>query len=100
MIKRRELLTLLIEAPLRAMSDPDGGPKVARLIEERCWAVKGQPCDYCLGECPHGTDALSWQNGAPKVHFEHCDGCGKCVEICTATPSALELVPACRGPWG
>ncbi len=65
----------------------------ARLDAELCWAAQGQPCDYCLGECPLGEAALCWQDGRPAVVEEACTGCGCCVAICTATPSALSVVP-------
>ena len=63
----------------------------ARLEPERCWAVQGQPCDYCIKECPLGEKALRWSNGRPEIVEDVCTGCGMCVHICTATPSALSV---------
>ncbi len=65
----------------------------ARLDPDRCWAALGQPCDYCVKECPLGEKALTWKDGRPEVITEACVGCGMCVTICTATPAALRVVP-------
>ncbi len=67
----------------------------ARLDPGRCWAALGQPCNYCVKECPLGERALRWRDGRPEVVAEACAGCGMCVAICTATPAALRVVP----PW-
>jgi len=63
----------------------------ARLDPSRCWAAKGQPCDYCVKECPLGASALTWREGRPHVVAGACAGCGMCVYICTADPSALSM---------
>lgn len=63
----------------------------ARLDASRCWAVQGQPCDYCLKECPLGEAALRWNKDRPEIVEEVCNGCGRCVHICTATPTALRV---------
>jgi len=66
---------------------------VARLEPDRCWAVMGQPCDYCVTECPVGPSALGL-DGLHPVVGEACVGCGMCVHICTATTPALRIEPA------
>lgn len=66
----------------------------ARLDASRCWAALGQPCDYCVKECPLGERALRFESGRPLVIEETCTGCGMCVHICTADPAALEIGPA------
>jgi ferredoxin-type protein NapG len=66
---------------------------IARLDPARCWAVMKQPCDYCVKECPLGEIALRWSDDRPEVIEEGCVGCGMCVHICPAIPSALEIVP-------
>ncbi len=40
------------------------------------------PCNPCVDICP--TDAISMENinAPPRVDFEACIGCGKCVAIC------------------
>jgi len=63
----------------------------ARLAPERCWAVQGQPCDYCVTACPIGETALRWDGGRPEVVADGCVGCGLCVHYCTATPPALAV---------
>lgn len=61
----------------------------ARLVPDRCWAVRGQPCDYCVKECPPEVGALRWDGDRPVVVEEACVGCGLCVHYCTATPEAI-----------
>lgn len=63
----------------------------ARLDEGRCWAAKGQPCDYCVKECPLGAKAISFRDGRPRIAEDVCVGCGMCVYICTADPAALSV---------
>ncbi len=63
----------------------------ARLAADRCWAVMGQPCDYCVQACPLEEKALSWDGDRPVVSEEACVGCGLCVHFCTATPPALSI---------
>jgi len=65
----------------------------ARLDPTRCWAVKGQPCDYCVPACPRGAAALRWNGDRPEIDPIGCTGCGMCVHICTATPEALSIDP-------
>lgn len=64
----------------------------ASLEADRCWAVMGQPCDYCVKECPVGPEALRLVGRRPEIG-EACVGCGKCVHICAATPPALRVEP-------
>lgn len=71
----------------------------ARLLAERCWSVQGQPCDYCVKECPLGPSVLRFEGRRPHVNEQACVGCGMCVYICTAERPALEVRPAAsRGP--
>ena len=72
----------------------------ARLEPGHCWAVRGQPCDYCVKECPLGERALRWNGDRPEVVVDGCVGCGLCAHICTATPSALRIDPAHREALG
>jgi MauM/NapG family ferredoxin protein len=65
----------------------------ARLDPSLCWAAKGQPCDYCVSECPLGESALRWNGDRPEVVADDCNGCGRCVHICAADPAALRVVP-------
>jgi ferredoxin-type protein NapG len=65
----------------------------ARLDPDRCWAALGQPCDYCLHECPLGERALRWNGDRPEVQPDGCTGCGLCLHICTATPPAIRIEP-------
>jgi ferredoxin-type protein NapG len=63
----------------------------ARLNPAACWAVQGQPCDYCVKECPLGDRAIRWNGDRPEIVEEGCTGCGMCVYICTADPPALRI---------
>ncbi len=92
---RRQLLTFWLDALAGPVRPPASGSETrkgtARLDPDRCWAVLGQPCDYCVKECPLGERALRWRDGWPEVVAEACTGCGMCVAICTATPPALRI---------
>jgi MauM/NapG family ferredoxin protein len=71
---------------------------VARIDPQRCWAHQGQPCDYCVTECPLGEAVLRMLDGHPEIIEDRCAGCGMCLYICTATPPAIQIRPAsCAG---
>jgi len=63
----------------------------ARLDPAACRAVRGQPCDDCLKECPLGDSAIRWNGDRPKIVDEVCTGCGMCVFICPTDPPALSI---------
>ena len=67
---------------------------VARLDTSLCWAAMGQPCDYCITECPLGSRAIRLEGMLPVIVEEGCVGCGMCVHICTATTPALRIEAA------
>ncbi len=71
----------------------------ARFDPAHCWAARGQPCDYCVQECPvisssDGEKALRWRGNRPEVNEQTCVGCGLCVHICTGSEPALRIEPA------
>lgn len=70
----------------------------ARFDPTHCWVTKGQPCDYCVKECPitssDGEKALRWKDGRPEVNEDACVGCGLCVHICTAPSPSIRVEPA------
>ena len=63
----------------------------ARLNPAACLAVRGQPCDDCVKECPLGDRAIRWSGDRPEIVEEGCTGCGMCVHICPADPPALRI---------
>ncbi len=71
---------------------------VARVDLDRCWAAKGQPCDYCYQYCPEKGKALLWIDGLPHVDPGLCTGCGTCESICTAPTSAIRVAGAEEDP--
>ncbi|WNF38108.1 4Fe-4S dicluster domain-containing protein [Bacillaceae bacterium IKA-2] len=58
---------------------------MAEVVEFNCLAFKGTMCDYCVRACPLGTDALTLEDGKPKVIEANCNGCGLCVSACIQT---------------
>ncbi len=40
------------------------------------------PCNPCVTSCPVGAISMKDINDIPRVDFEKCTGCGKCVSIC------------------
>ncbi|UCH72548.1 MAG: 4Fe-4S binding protein [Thermoplasmatales archaeon] len=40
------------------------------------------PCDPCLTVCPVSAISMKNINDIPKVDFDKCTGCGRCVGIC------------------
>ncbi|MBW2459422.1 MAG: hypothetical protein JRI68_33325, partial [Deltaproteobacteria bacterium] len=70
---------------------------VATVDTDRCWAYRGQPCDYCVTACPLDPPAVSLQRDGPVVDPTACAGCGLCVYYCAVTPRALQIVASGNG---
>ncbi|MEM3587002.1 MAG: 4Fe-4S binding protein [Candidatus Jordarchaeaceae archaeon] len=52
--------------------------------EEKCTG-----CAFCLFECPIPDKGVKIVKGKAKVK-DNCEGCGKCVAVCTAKAIHLE----------
>jgi ferredoxin-type protein NapG len=65
---------------------------------ERCYDVRGMPCDECALQCPTGIKAIRMGSQGPQVDADLCTGCGICVQACPQEPSAIRVVP--RGLGG
>lgn len=63
------------------------------LIElAECYAMQGQPCDYCILRCPLKTQAIRpGKRGAPVIIQGGCVGCGVCAHLCP--PGAIRIGP-------
>ncbi|MGQ9721522.1 MAG: indolepyruvate ferredoxin oxidoreductase subunit alpha [Candidatus Jordarchaeum sp.] len=46
-------------------------------------------CAFCLFECPLPEKGVKLVEGKAKIR-EDCDGCGKCVAVCTAGAIFIE----------
>lgn len=44
--------------------------------------VQEIPCNPCVTACPAGAISMEDINAIPKVNFNKCTGCGKCVAVC------------------
>lgn len=69
----------------------------AHLIRNRCFAYKGQVCDYCYTNCPSKGKAIIMENGKPQIIAESCTGCGICEYLCPAPKKAIMVLPARPG---
>ena len=78
---------------LQPVSREEVNMGLARLDATLCLAVRGEPCDSCVGSCPLGEKALRWAVDRPEILAAGCTGCGMCVEICPARPRALIIDP-------
>ncbi|MBI4061153.1 MAG: 4Fe-4S binding protein [Elusimicrobia bacterium] len=58
----------------------------------RCYMGRGQPCDYCVTECPVSPKAvaLGVRGAAAAIDAELCTGCGECAQICPANAITIE----------
>jgi ferredoxin-type protein NapG len=60
---------------------------------ERCISYLGRVCGYCHDACPLPNIAIRLLAPAtPLVVEEGCVGCGRCVEHCPQTPTAISVV--------
>lgn len=58
----------------------------------RCYMGQGQPCDYCVVECPVSPKAISLgaRGLSAGVNADLCTGCGECAQICPANAITIE----------
>ncbi|MBI5247605.1 MAG: 4Fe-4S binding protein [Elusimicrobia bacterium] len=59
-----------------------------------CYMGQGQPCDYCVKECPVKPKAIALgARGLPAVvNADTCTGCGECAQICPANAITIEAM--------
>lgn len=60
----------------------------------RCYMGQGQPCDYCVKECPVKPKAISVaaRGLSAGVNADLCTGCGECAQICPANAISIEAL--------
>jgi ferredoxin-type protein NapG len=65
---------------------------IAVVDEKACYMAQGQPCDYCVKDCPEKPKAIrvSDPGSAAEIIVDDCTGCGKCAQICPADAIGIE----------
>ncbi|MBI2787140.1 MAG: 4Fe-4S binding protein [Elusimicrobia bacterium] len=60
----------------------------------RCYMGQGQPCDYCVKDCPVKPKAISVtaRGLSAGVNADLCTGCGECAQICPANAISIEAL--------
>ncbi|WP_428263149.1 4Fe-4S dicluster domain-containing protein [Haliangium sp.] len=65
---------------------------VAVVDPDRCLSYLGRLCGYCHDACPLPQNAIKLTPPArPVVITDGCVGCGRCVELCPQTPTAIDV---------
>ncbi len=65
---------------------------VAIVDPGRCLSYLGRVCGYCFDACPLPNHAIRLTPPAlPVVLTEGCVGCGRCVELCPQSPTAIDV---------
>ena len=44
--------------------------------------VQEIPCNPCVNACPFGAISMEDLNALPKIDYDKCVGCGRCVSVC------------------
>jgi ferredoxin len=66
---------------------------IAEVDPELCISYLGRVCGYCHDACPLPNESIKLIPPAtPKVIADGCVGCGRCVEFCPQTPTAIAVV--------
>ena len=55
--------------------------------------VQKIPCDPCVDSCPFGAISMKDINDLPKIDYDKCTACSKCVGIC---PGLAIFVVKCK----
>lgn len=65
---------------------------LAKVDENKCYMGLGQPCDYCMKNCPVNPKAIevNERGQLPVVYSTRCTGCGICAQICPANALFIE----------
>ena len=63
----------------------------ASVDPEHCISYLGRLCGYCHDACPIAEHALRLTPPALPVVLDGCVGCGRCVELCPQTPTAIRV---------
>ncbi len=58
---------------------------------ERCLSYLGRLCGYCHDACPLPEQSIKLVPPALPVVLDDCVGCGRCVEECPQTPTAIRV---------
>jgi ferredoxin len=59
---------------------------------DRCLSYQGRICGYCHDACPLPGRAIRLvPAGKPVVIADGCVGCGRCVELCPQSPTAIDV---------
>lgn len=65
---------------------------VAVVDPDLCLSYLGRACGYCHDACPLPLVAIRLTTPAkPVVIADGCVGCGRCVEMCPQTPTAIDV---------
>ncbi len=59
---------------------------------DRCLSYLGRICGYCHDACPIPDKALRLVPKGKPVVLDGCVGCGRCVEFCPQSPTAIDVV--------
>jgi ferredoxin-type protein NapG len=64
----------------------------AEVDADRCLSYQGRICGYCYDACPLPDVAIKLiPKAKPVVIEEGCVGCGRCVELCPQSPTAIDV---------
>ena len=65
---------------------------VAVVDPDRCLSYLGRVCGFCHDACPLPNKAIILLAPAkPVVLADGCVGCGRCVEMCPQSPTAIDI---------
>ena len=66
---------------------------LAEIDKDICLARKGEDCRVCHAACPFYDKAIKLENYKyPTVDPDYCTGCGRCENVCIASPQKAVTV--------
>lgn len=86
-------ITGVIDKSMLELPNEEHLKKGVAIIE----CIQSIPCNPCVDACPFDAIHMENLNDIPKIDYDKCKGCGKCVSVCPGLAIFLVKINGDRG---